>query len=123
MQDNLLRPITLPEQIRERRFAVDVEPLLGRSAAALSIAAIIESQNRRSGGDDLANVRNPVCDVAGVAVEEERNETRVFAVNPPGMQPNSIRRVQPDIARTHLRLQIPKSLRIPAGMEGGAIRN
>jgi hypothetical protein len=74
VQDNLLGAIAFAEQLGVARSAVPIQAWFVRVPATLAIAAVVDDEHRRSGGDDFLDTRRAISGVARVAVQKQPDE-------------------------------------------------
>lgn len=90
MQNNLRGAISSAGEVIVGGIGVRVKGVFGGPAVGFSVSAIVDHEERRSGGCYLSKVIVPIGDVAGVAVEVERDEARTGLVNLPAVNANAV---------------------------------
>src|SRR6266498_4334439 len=81
------------------RLAVRVEALFARLPAALPVAAVVHEKNVEAERfDQDSDALEPVADVPGVAVKEEKG-LPACAVDPPSLEPHAAARLERECLR------------------------
>src|ERR1019366_8541622 len=109
---DLLGPTGL-QKVLVRGLAVSIEPILRWPPSAFAVSAIINHQNRGAGSRDLTETLAAMRDVAGVAVQEERDSAAPGTGDKPAMDTNMVRHVETDVDCAELGLQVPQPFRVP----------
>ncbi len=85
------------QQIQVCRIGICIQAVFTRRAFALSVAPVIEHQNRRACGGDFSDWQKAVGNVSRIPVQIQCDERSLRRHDPPRVKPDTIRGEKPDI--------------------------